>query len=359
MTLQKTRKGRLRQQFLGNWTVPEPLRIRDVVALRHHLQTAIEIEHATIPAYLTALYSIRDGTNQASVNILRSVVMEEMLHLILAANVLNAIGGSPSVNGPRFIPSYPTPLPHSNDAFLVHLAPFSADTMATFVRIEQPTPAGTDPEFRGYATIGQFYAAVKESLVALSAEADIFTGDPSRQVTPEHYYGGGGEIVVVTGSRDEALTAALAAIDEILGQGEGLGDSMYDGDPGFGHEIELAHYYRFNQILAQKYYQPGDDPSKPTGADLAVDYTAVFPMRTDLKVADLPAGSEVRQRAVEFNVAYSTLLDGIHDALNGRPDRLLATIPRMYDLRYRATALMQMPLGANETAAPTFEYVER
>lgn len=31
--------------------------------LRSHLQTAIEIEHATIPTYLCALYSIKDGTN--------------------------------------------------------------------------------------------------------------------------------------------------------------------------------------------------------------------------------------------------------------------------------------------------------
>ena len=35
--------------------------IRTVEDLREHLQWAIELEHSTLPPYLTALYSIRDG----------------------------------------------------------------------------------------------------------------------------------------------------------------------------------------------------------------------------------------------------------------------------------------------------------
>src|SRR5665213_2756788 len=56
--------------------------IRTIGELRSAFQTAIELEHSTIPPYLVALYSIKDGTNQVATQIIRSVVIEEMLHMI-------------------------------------------------------------------------------------------------------------------------------------------------------------------------------------------------------------------------------------------------------------------------------------
>jgi hypothetical protein len=64
-------------------------------ALRAHLQWALELEHSTIPPYLCALYSIPEGSNPEAAEVVRSVFMEEMLHMTLVANVLNAVGGSP------------------------------------------------------------------------------------------------------------------------------------------------------------------------------------------------------------------------------------------------------------------------
>lgn len=358
-----TRTGRLRHRLLPQHpiAIPEHLRIRSVHQLRHHLQTAIEIEHSTIPAYLTALYSIQEGSNPEASAIIHSVVMEEMLHLVLAANVLNAIGGHPVVNRPRLVPEYPTPLPHSDKSFQVHLAKFSPDTIDTFLRIELPTSPDTPPEFRGYSTIGQFYAAVEDGLKVLSAEDDIFTGDRAHQVTPEHYYGGGGEVIVVGGATKEAaLESALLALHEIVGQGEGVMQSIFDGDHVlFGEEVELAHYFRFNEIAQQRRYKAGDTPSSgPTGRPLAVDYDKVHNMRPDPKMADYPVGSALYQRSREFNVAYTGLLNVLHDALNGRPGLLRSSIPRMYDLRYRATALMQMPLpDSDQMAGPSFELI--
>src|SRR5687768_12916112 len=69
--------------------------IRTVEDLREYLQVAMQLEHATIPPYLMALYTIRPGTNPDAVRILRVVAIEEMLHLTLAANLLNAVGGIP------------------------------------------------------------------------------------------------------------------------------------------------------------------------------------------------------------------------------------------------------------------------
>ena len=64
----------------------------DVVQVRAALQQAVELEHATLPVYLYGLYSLQSGVNTAIADIIQSVAMEEMLHMTLAANVLNALG---------------------------------------------------------------------------------------------------------------------------------------------------------------------------------------------------------------------------------------------------------------------------
>ena len=72
--------------------------------LHAYLFAAMRLEHATIPPYLMALYSIKPGTNSDATHILRVVVVEEMLHLTLAANLLNAIGGTPDLTAKDFVP---------------------------------------------------------------------------------------------------------------------------------------------------------------------------------------------------------------------------------------------------------------
>ena len=99
--------------------------INTLQSLREHLQVALEIEHATIPPYLTALYSLEEGHNQEAFEVIESVFMEEMLHMTLVANLLNAVGGSPQIDKPDFIAHYPTYLPHSSQTFLVPLSKFS------------------------------------------------------------------------------------------------------------------------------------------------------------------------------------------------------------------------------------------
>ncbi len=66
--------------------------IKTVDNLHYYLKQAMMIEHATLPPYITALYSMKPGTNIEAFHILRAVAVEEMLHLTLAANVFNAVG---------------------------------------------------------------------------------------------------------------------------------------------------------------------------------------------------------------------------------------------------------------------------
>lgn len=323
--------------------------------LQEHLQVAIELEHSTIPTYLCALYSLQDGHNAAAAAVIKSVVIEEMLHLTLAANVLNAIGGEPSLNRPEFIPTYPTTLPHSDGHIWVNLEKFSPDALRTFMKVEKPAPPSAKPEADKYHSIGQFYAAIEDGLKRLSRQSNIFTGDPARQVTPNYFYGSGGKVVPVTD-----LDSSLLALEEIVDQGEGIDHTIFDSDHKlFGQKKELAHYFRFNQIHAERYYTKGDTTrSQPSGAPFPVDWDTVYPMRRNPKTKNYPEGSELWEMSNEFNRTYTNLLNLMHRSFNGEPSLLIDSVGAMYDLKYKAVALMKIPCGkGNQTAGPSFEYV--
>jgi CDGSH-type Zn-finger protein len=329
--------------------------------LRQHLQWAIELEHATIPPYLCALYSMKPGQNQAAAGILTSVFIEEMLHMTLAANLLNAVGGSPSLAHPDFIARYPTYLPHSANAFLVPLAPFSPDAVETFMKIEKPEAPDAPAEADGYETIGQFYRAIEDGVRLLCetlGETQVFCGDPARQVTPEAFaYSGSGRIIPVYD-----LRSAHAAIDEIEEQGEGLKHAeVWDGDRDMFHpeRDEVAHYFRFMEIAQGRSFTRGDTPaSGPSGSPIEVNWDAVYPMRPNPRSQDFRGGSAVVAAIGEFNLRYSDLLRDLHRAFNGEPARLPRTVPAMLQLKTLAQELMQMPSGDGvTTAGPSFEYM--
>ncbi len=328
-----------------------------VKALHEHFQVALEIEHATIPPYLCALYSLKDGANAEAAQIIKSVVIEEMLHMTLVSNILNAIGGSPNTHHPKFVPEYPTYLPYSDNSFIINLEKFSKPAIDTFRRIELPQKyKEMDISFAisPYHTIGEFYLELKLELEAVASQHDIFTGDYSRQITPEHYYGSGGVAIPVTD-----LKSAVEALEEIVGQGEGIDNTIMDGDDEFGQIDELSHYFRFDEIAKERKYIATDSPkSGPTGAKLKIDWDNVYPMQINPKMAKHPEGSEVRHKMLEFNQTYMKLLKNIDTAMNGQPQTLMGAVVGMYDLKYQAIELMKVPSGDGKTTAgPSFEYV--
>jgi CDGSH-type Zn-finger protein len=328
--------------------------------LRAHLQWAIEIEHSIIPPYLCALYSLEPGRNREATQAITSVFIEAMLHMTLAANVLNAIGGRPVLDKPDFIPTYPQYLPHSAKAFLIPLARFSRQTIETFMRIENP---GLDAvaETDAFHSQGQFYLAIEEGLKALTAtlgERAVFSGDPARQITPSSLdYTGSGRVIPVYD-----LASALAAIDEIEEQGEGLTPKeVWDGDRDmFQPDLdEVAHYFRYQEVLLGRFYQRGDTPATgPRGSQFVVDWDAVYPMRDNPRTSDYAPGTPIRQKMDAFNRLYSDTLRLLHRAFNGEPAQMFASMSAMRELRTLAEALMQMPTGDGATTAgPSFEHV--
>src|SRR5262245_30543104 len=102
---------------------PSHAPIDTLEGLREHLQWAVELEHATIPPYMYALYSLDPDRNPIAVEVVMSVFMEEMLHLALAANLLNAVGGRPDLDPRRLMTGYPSPFPHADKSFAVSLVP--------------------------------------------------------------------------------------------------------------------------------------------------------------------------------------------------------------------------------------------
>jgi hypothetical protein len=345
----------------------------DLDRLRDLLQAAVELELATIPAYLCALYSLRPGSNDEASLIIRSVVVEEMLHMVLAANVLNAIGGQPRVTGGH-VPRYPHELP---DGTVVDLLPFCPEGVEEFLKVENPQyphqaldpghplVAGRRPErHRARAasvmgkptTIGAFYAEIVDGLKGAAAalgEHTLFCGDPARQVTSEYYYAGGGSVQPV-----KDLPSAIAVLTEIVDQGEGDLASMYDDDG------DLGHYFRFKQIARDRFYLPSDDVGEPSGPPVGVDFGAVYPMIANPRDDDY-ADPELRAASDAVNRTWSGLLRDIEAGFNGRPEALLAAVPGMFRLRDQALVLLANPLPhggaqvhpAARHAGPTFEWV--
>src|SRR6185369_7929815 len=130
--------------------------------LKQHLQTAMMLELSTLPPYLCAMWSIH-GTSEHAVQVKKfilSIVQEEMLHMAMACNILNAIGGNPVLNDPNTQPKFPCPLPgHSktNNAFVVELNKCCPSSVATFLRIELPEEFyGTKNNPDGWCTIAEF-----------------------------------------------------------------------------------------------------------------------------------------------------------------------------------------------------------
>jgi hypothetical protein len=324
-----------------------------LAALRHKLQTAIELEHSTIPPYLYALYSIKTGGNLEVASLIRSIVIQEMLHMALDCNVLNAIGGSPKIDDPRFIPSYPGHLPGSvEDSLIVPLTPLSKQLVHdVFMVIEEPerTDDGTDPPPDG-VTIGQFYQHIKDEIIALGQTGNIFTGKHSRQLVT------GFPELQNQGVVDQA--SALAAIDLIIAQGEGSSTSPLDP------ECELAHYYKYAEIYHGRKLIPNPDPSGCAttpwvfkGHPIAFDPAGVYPVISNPDARSYDDQPRLRELNHAFNSAYSDLLRKLHQVFNGRPDWLGPALLTMQNLKSQAQLLMTQEVVPGQTAGPTFQYL--
>lgn len=318
------------------------------------LQAAMKLEHATIPVYLTATISIIPGANTVIDKIINSVVIEEMLHMSIACNVINALNGSPHVNDPKFIPDYPGPLPMGIGGLTATLAPLSKDAIQLFMDIEEPEGGGIDFPIKEavteaveeYATIGQFYHAVQAKIKELVPGK--MPGDPAKQMTsifpPDQLF------KILTGDD------AVRALEIIVDQGEGTSKSPLDPSG------DLAHYYRFAEIFYGKQLVP--DKTEPkgysySGAPIPFDTSGIYPLYPNTKLSDLPANSEAYKTAQQFAQAYTRLLNALDTTFNGHPENITETLGMMYDIKLYGDKLAAMPFPGKTgyNVGPVFQYM--
>jgi Ferritin-like len=333
--------------------------------LLYELQQALVLEHATIPPYMTALYTLASDSSWQAIEVLRSVMVEEMLHMTLVANLINALGGAPDTASPDFLPDYPAPLPFDVDGIQVNLFGFSRAAVEQGCLIERPRDirpdmlqdAATPQE---HLTIGEFYLRIElrlRFLVETYGEAAVFVGDPKRQVGPPYYYDGAGATFVIAD-----MVTALLALETIRHQGEGFTGSIWSGNrETYNSFPEVAHFFRFNELLCERSYRLGDTvESGPTGKPFKVNWAAAIPIRPNSKLSDYRDAPEIRASAMEFNQAYCDFLRMLDRAFNGQPSLLQAAIGEMFGLKNLMLRLINNPLPDSEQgfhAAPTFEYM--
>ncbi|MCA9527982.1 MAG: ferritin-like protein [Myxococcales bacterium] len=312
------------------------------------LRQAVKLEHATIPVYLYALYSLDEQKNAAIAAILQSVVVEEMLHMTLASNVLAALDGPSPVGDPAFVPTYPGPLPGGVEAQLtVSLAPCSPAQLAAFLIIEQPedplhfkSVPLTEPDT---ITIGEFYAAISRALGELPASA--FDPSGKRQVGPDLMDGA----VVVTD-----CASAQAALQIIVEQGEGTATSPEEVDG-----TRLAHYYRFLQIQKGRALVPDAAGGWAyAGPPIVFDPTGVAGVPRDPDQPPYPPGSAEAFANDTFNYTYTSLLFALRDLFSGQNTsaQLNRSIGLMMSLKGQAKAMMAGIPNPAVLTGPSFEY---
>jgi hypothetical protein len=335
----------------------EGIRSADTAAeLTKYLKAAVKLEHSTIPPYLTAMFSLKPGVNHGIAALIRSIVVEEMLHMTIAGNILIAIGGAPEINTKEFVPQYPGPLPMSIGDLTVGIEAFSIPLVKNvFMKIEEPEDplhvrppslleAAAEPKF---ATIGQFYDAINAQIQKLGPDIFVKKTAPP-QVVHSHWFPRS-KMFPITGPE-----SAARGIEIIKTEGEGTSTSPFQsgGDP--------AHYYKFGEILNGRRIVKTDTGFAYNGEAILFDPAGVWPLKANCRIADFPLGSQARTRIDRFAYSYATLLNALHWTFNGQPERLGAAIGMMYDLRVFAVALMQTDAGGNGglTVGPSYEYVD-
>lgn len=384
-----------KRDMIMNWldTAPMPpiLDIDTPEALRAALQQAVLLEQAVLPPYLAALLSIKANRNVEVADIIGGVVREEMLHLALAANLLNAIAGKPQIGRPGLVPTYPGRLPAPVLPDLeVRLRRCSVEQIRdVFLTIEMPQQPSVDgrpftgpvidrralsvdrrgkvlqadggeitklTDFFGRAeyepmTIGWFYTQIARAIVKLQRSLaakgkTLFTGDVGRQVS---WPTAPGTLYRVTDVR-----SALLAIYEIIEQGEGTPQDLdHDPDPE-----RLGHFYRFEQIVrGRKLIRTRAGQWRYEGAPVRIDPDGVYPMEDDPDAYRFAAGSGERRQAELFNEMYTNVLTSLHEVFNGEPDKLMDAVGLMFSLQVQAKKLFDMPTspGAATVIGPAFQ----
>jgi hypothetical protein len=350
-----------------------------VVGNREHLwwllAEAATLEHMIMCQYLFAEFSLKtedDGlpAEQAeAVNrwrrTIHGIAVEEMLHLALVCNLMSAIGAAPGFSRPNF----PQRSGYFPSGLQLDLLPFGEQALRHFLYLERPEgmlrqdadgfvpaapprePLAFDellPRGQEFATVGHLYRGIAEGLRALTerlGERAVFVGSPRAQATPEQFHW---PQLIAVGD----LTSALAAVEEIIEQGEGA-----RGD------WKQAHYGRFlamwEEYHALRAADPSFEPARPVIPAFGrqpYDIHHPVPVITDprsIHLAEL-AGTAY-EMVLQLLLRFFTHTDETDEQLSVLIDGAIDTMAGV--LRPLAVTLTTLPVGpehAGSTVGFTF-----
>ena len=307
----------------GHIAVPKPK--RDLDWLKSALETAAALEHATMPYYLAATYSL-EVQNYTAYNLLRSVAMEEMVHMAIACNILAALGGTPKIKGlAPAIPGFGLPGGAEPDLY-VCLAPLSKKLLANFMRLEAPDFL-LDPKFQheAYPTIAKLYDGILDAVRQNRPQirAAVKQGGKSNQVGDDIGFSTFGYV-----EGKDPIPDIEAAIGEVLTQGEGCTSRTLHA--GKSSQNEESHYCKFAEIYYGRQFQEPNVPvvlSKATEAQFFRGYPIPFPdVQNTLLVPkdgyakllkEDPQGDAAGKDLLAFDQAYSGLMGNLDAMWNG------------------------------------------
>jgi Ferritin-like len=317
---------------------------RDLEWIKEALQAAVALELATIPPYLCAYWSIKNpdkrGPSRTASRILLDILYQEMRHLGLVCNMLNAVGGRPMITAA--LTAYPTRLPGGVKPELeVSLGALSEDQLRVFMDIEAPEEPLARLAGPPYPTIGKFY----EDLQAAFAEVKPQIKPEKQQIARVL------DLVAIT-----SLDDVSDAIESIREQGEGTSKSPEPNG-------ELAHYYRFGELLHQRALEFDETTGE-------WDFTGRPVPRPDPEeihsMATLPAGgwtgvpADARKALDAFNAELGRMLGLLDTAWQeGNVEAFHNGIALMNALTPLAVAVMSFPIPSTpgKTYGPDFRIV--
>lgn len=305
--------------------------MRDIHWIRGALQSAVAIEHATMPLYAAAMYSL-EVQNYPAYNTLRSVMMEEMLHMAAACNALAALGGAPRIRQLDPAGIYDG-LPGSVAPTLKgRFASLSRRQLEVFMRIESPQELLPKSEqTHRYPTIGSLYHEIKR---AIEANAPTVAAAVRTEPVANQVGGNLGYAVIDPSGRADPVEQILASLDVIIDQGEGFGASTLSA--GRHSHDELSHYARFAELRFGRSYS---GPDAQSGGDITAEGQRRFfrgePITWPTVVNTLavprdgysailrldPDRSEVQRELRAFDQAYTRMLRALDDSWNGPADQ--------------------------------------
>ncbi len=327
--------------------------IRNANDARDMLQTAMNVEFGTLPPYLYAMLCILPGANPEAMQRLRAITHQEMIHLCLDANIINALGGIPKI----VAPTYPGPLPGDigpdGERLIIHLLPFGQAAMKQGMEIEQPEDPIEIPMLKATqeadagkaVTIGEFYTQLDNYLRTLPA-SDWHAN--RNQISDGQFFPG--QLFAVNGYED-----AHRAIQVIISEGEGSANDPLD------FQQEMAHYYRFEEMFFNKVIT--QDTTSPSGyrleGSLGIDWSAAYPAIADPQLHNFSNDSAAAQQAQQAcTLAYSAMVDALNLAFQGQSAQLGIAVQRMFDLRMASIKALNTPLAdGRSVSGPAFLYV--